>query len=368
MLFPYGENGEYQPVAMANDSPFSTDPRIGPTQDLCNVQIGALMNEKFQSIHRRRSAYAEEDLVFFEIMGRSYSLCAGYVVPTFRKWLLANNAEQMRMAYPFHKRMMQHLQFQRPVPFRWLLKMPFHLLSLEGINDTYPDAEIIFAHRNPVASVASWCCVESFLHKHFIRNHNPYVSGKLGLEIMKLMLTNFMALQSKQAVEFFCEMKTVQPPASFVFNCYFDDLTTSPISELQRIYKALGWGAFSLETEQRFWDFLLENIKYRELLSIHQYDLAEVGLYKGIVEEALKDYIHLYFAPEEKAKRKHEFMIVRQFRLLGAEGVKEVISKRGDSLVPQNQLPASLDQVRRNFSDLVSFTKCMITRTTTHRA
>ena len=38
---------------------------------------------------------------------------------------------------------------------RWVLKAPAHMASLAGLLRAYPDARVVFTHRDPVASVAS---------------------------------------------------------------------------------------------------------------------------------------------------------------------------------------------------------------------
>jgi hypothetical protein len=55
--------------------------------------------------------------------------------------------------YRIHKMMLQQFQFARPKKY-WVLK-GFHALRLPALFETYPDARIIWVHRDPVQCIAS---------------------------------------------------------------------------------------------------------------------------------------------------------------------------------------------------------------------
>jgi hypothetical protein len=58
-----------------------------------------------------------------------------------------------RAQYRIHKMMLQQFQFNRPKKY-WVLK-GFHGARLEALFETYPDARIIWTHRDPVQTIAS---------------------------------------------------------------------------------------------------------------------------------------------------------------------------------------------------------------------
>jgi hypothetical protein len=58
-----------------------------------------------------------------------------------------------RAQYRIHKMMLQHCQYQSPKKY-WVLK-GFHNARLEALFETYPDAAIIWTHRDPVQTIAS---------------------------------------------------------------------------------------------------------------------------------------------------------------------------------------------------------------------
>jgi hypothetical protein len=73
------------------------------------------------------------------------------ISPTWRDWYLDHD---QRPWYAYLKRIMQVLQFLRG-PERWILKSPQHLEQLGPLLATFPDATIVFTHRDPVAVIQS---------------------------------------------------------------------------------------------------------------------------------------------------------------------------------------------------------------------
>ena len=58
-----------------------------------------------------------------------------------------------RAQYRIHKMMLQHCQYARPKKY-WVLK-GFHGQRLEALFEAYPDARIVWTHRDPVQVIAS---------------------------------------------------------------------------------------------------------------------------------------------------------------------------------------------------------------------
>lgn len=66
---------------------------------------------------------------------------------------IQNFAQDHAAQYAIHRMMLQHIQYGRPAK-RWVLK-GFHGRRLGALFDTYPDAKIIWVHRDPVQVLAS---------------------------------------------------------------------------------------------------------------------------------------------------------------------------------------------------------------------
>src|SRR5215472_3201088 len=76
---------------------------------------------------------------------------AMYYVPSYRAWFFRQN---LRAAYEYHRRFLQHLQFRQDGR-RWILKAPTHMFALPALLSVYPDALFVQTHRTPVDALAS---------------------------------------------------------------------------------------------------------------------------------------------------------------------------------------------------------------------
>ncbi len=91
-----------------------------------------------------------------ELMGPDFSSYifewTGYV-PRYRDHYLKTDQTPH---YAYMKRVLQILQHRDPGPAKpWVLKSPQHLEQLPALLQTFPDATIVFTHRDPVAVIQS---------------------------------------------------------------------------------------------------------------------------------------------------------------------------------------------------------------------
>ena len=71
--------------------------------------------------------------------------------PAYAEWLLQTD---MSSAYAYERMVLQVLQSR--APGTWSLKMPSHAVHIETLLATYPDVRIVWAHRDPFKSTASF--------------------------------------------------------------------------------------------------------------------------------------------------------------------------------------------------------------------
>ena len=106
---------------------------------------------------------------------RSLRFDTTYRIPTYRAWL---DADGHLPAYGFHKRFLQHLQHQDGGG-RWVVKCPDHLFALNAIRAVYPDARLVFVHRDPVKVLLSVAKLTEVLRRPFTRRLDP---GEIGAQ------------------------------------------------------------------------------------------------------------------------------------------------------------------------------------------
>jgi hypothetical protein len=120
---------------------------------------------EFRDLHPLDAGSPQECSEITAHVFRSLRFDTTYRIPTYRRWL---DGDSHLPAYRFHKRFLQHLQHQAPGG-RWVLKCPEHLFALDAIRTVYPDARIVFVHRDPVKVLLSVAKLTEVLRGPFTR-------------------------------------------------------------------------------------------------------------------------------------------------------------------------------------------------------
>ena len=112
------------------------------------------LNPPLKAMHPFGATVAEECVAIFMYDVRALALETQAHVPSYARWL---EKADMTSAYDAHRLALQTLQSRQPTE-RWILKTPNHLWHLDAMLAAYPDARVIWTHRDPgpvVTSLAS---------------------------------------------------------------------------------------------------------------------------------------------------------------------------------------------------------------------
>jgi hypothetical protein len=204
-----------------------------------------------------------------------------YNVPGYEAWLAT---QDMRPAYAFHRRFLQHLQWGVPGA-RWVLKAPSHVFSFDALLDTYPDARIVQTHRDPVTAVASVASLSSVLHRAFGRRRHP---ARFGQEVTTRWtegLERSLELRRSGRV----------PPARIV-DVHHHELAADPMSVVHRIYSQFGM-TLTTVTEARMRAFLEGHPRHAQ--GRHEYTPEPFGLDREDLARRFRAYSeHFGVRPE----------------------------------------------------------------------
>ncbi len=135
---------------------------------------------EFRALHPLEADSPQECSEITAHTFRSLRFDTNYHIPSYRAWLDAD-VERHQPAYRFHKRFLQHLQSQdrtRREPGRWVLKCPEHLFALRSIRAVYPDARLVFVHRDPVRVLLSQARLTEVLRRPFTRRMDLRLIGR----------------------------------------------------------------------------------------------------------------------------------------------------------------------------------------------
>jgi Sulfotransferase family len=167
---------------------------------------------------------------------------ATYSIPSYQSWL----AEVGHLdGYRFHKRFLQHLQHQEGSAVRWVLKCPDHVHTLDALRAVYPDARIVFVHRDPVQVLLSVTRLTEVLRKPFTRHIDRMAIGRHDHEYW-----HAAALAMMQAAD-------EEPFAEPIFHIRHEDLVDDPTGTVEALYRHFGL-ALSDETKSHITGILEE--------------------------------------------------------------------------------------------------------------
>lgn len=153
-------------------------------------------------------------------------------IPSYRRWLARVGHSA---AYRFHRRFLQHLQHQAGTAAdaarrRWVLKSPDHVFALDSILEVYPDARIVFVHRDPLKVLASSCRLTEVLRRPFTRHVDR-------LRIGEQVRTDWSAAAAKLIA---ASDPDTPWTAARTFHIHYRSLVADPFGTVVALYRHFG--------------------------------------------------------------------------------------------------------------------------------
>ena len=121
--------------------------------------------------------------------GRVMTPTAWWRVPM--QSLVGGLATDAKAQYRLHKAMLQQLQYHRPRKY-WVLK-GFHGFRLREMFDTYPDATLVWLHRDPVQVAASRTMMMADIMDGIVGPVDLHAEAKKHLEMTRASIANTMS-------------------------------------------------------------------------------------------------------------------------------------------------------------------------------
>ena len=244
---------------------YDTDPRIAQVHAAEVVGV----SEELQRKHPVTADLPEQCQSLNDFMFMNWSLLAPFELPTYRAWLLTADH---RPSYEAHKRTLQHLQHRHPG--RWVLKYPKHSFALDALLAVYPDARIIWTHRDPTKIIPSVISlIETF------RKATPGFDAKLlGQEwaaFEELGMRRGLAMRDN----------LVKPEN--LMDIHYADVMRDPVGVIERAYGHFGV-VLSDESKARIQRFQADNAKDKH--GAHAYSAEQFGLSERMLRTVFKDY------------------------------------------------------------------------------
>lgn len=238
---------------------------------------------ELMSIHPMSIDQSDEELIILGLLFSSTMIEGMYHVPSYARWLIENSRTR---CYADLKEILQSLQWQDPARrgTKWVLKTPGHLMALDGVLDTFPEAKIVMTHRDPVQTVPSYCSMMTTLYH-------------MGSTVDRERIGAFWEKRLAELLDLFMSVRAKVGPDNFI-DVRYTDTTTKPVEEGKRVLAEAGI-AVTPEIEAGMAEWVEAN--KREDRAPHRYALEDFGLTRELVEQDFADYRAAYLGEKVTA-------------------------------------------------------------------
>jgi hypothetical protein len=254
---------------------FESDPRI----EACAATFPDIdaLSPGFKAMHPMGARLSQECVT---MMGEA--MCTPlfhnqFRVPTYQDWV--DQEADFSHVYNFHHQQLQHLQSRHQLD-RWVLKTGAHMWGLEHLLATYPDARIVFTHRDPVESMTSYASLTSLVRT-------------MGSdEVDRQEIARDWTARLRRAVAHALDVRDAREyPEAIFYDMHFSDFVSDQFGVVETIYETLGL-PMSKEGEVRMRTFVDENPKGKH--GEHAYTPEEFGVDPNEVRREFQPYIERF--------------------------------------------------------------------------
>lgn len=253
------------------------DPRIAENAKA----LGQLLklNPAIGAMHPFGATLAQECVALFMFDVRTLGVETQAFVPSYGRWLQGCD---MTPAYAQHKLALQTLQSAQPTE-RWVMKTPNHLWCLPTLLASYPDARIVWTHRDPGKVITSLASLVNALQRMFTHRRDHAAVAEEWLDKSRFAIESGMTYDDG-AGDGWCQ------------HVRFADLMKDPIGTVHAIYAHYGESPSALHV-RRMEVWTRERGRYAD--GRHVYDPADFGwTYDGLADQ-FSAYRERYDVPRE---------------------------------------------------------------------
>ncbi len=264
------------PVPPATTAMLLSDPRALKRLEAEKAMLAA--RPEAGKYYRNSAIYPNEDAFIMANDFKTLMWESRGKLPAYREWIFTTD---WTSAYEYHKQFLQLLQSE--APGTWNLKLPSHALNVPTLLKTYPDARLVWTHRDPLTAVGSLCSLLSLAHQVFI--------GRIDYQ----WLGENCPWQAEQHANRLMDARDALGEDRII-DVYYADLMRDPITTMRTLYRALGDELTpAAETGMRAW--LAENPQ--DKFGRHEYQLAKYGLTPEMVRPRFERYLARYEVERE---------------------------------------------------------------------
>jgi len=272
-MLSWESNDPVPPVAKGE---LKTDPRCiaAKAQDADKIKANPEMAKR-----HFEPADAPTECTF--IHGHDFKACileALAPAPAYTEWMSAE--ADLTEAYAYEKRFMQVLQHH--TGGIWSVKMPSHALFLDSLVKVFPDARLVWIHRDPYKATASLLSLIEAAQREFVK--------KTSIDYIRGVYVPQMFAHIARAWAF----DRAHPGR--IAHVSYANLIQDPIAEMKALYAHLG-RPFTAEVEAKMQAYCAANPQNKH--GAHSYGLEDFGVDPRSLDEGFADYVEQFGVPRE---------------------------------------------------------------------
>ena len=264
------------PIPPATAETLRTDPRcLALLEEQRNI-LELVKKAKMPLPHWEDADGPTEDMFIHNQDFKGLSWDSFLPTDRYARWLF--DETDMSSTYEYQKRYLQVLQSK--APGTWSLKMPSHSVHIEALLKVFPDARLIWAHRDPFKATGSLCNLWR-LPQSLVMNTELLDQTEMGRAAMWQMgyhVDRPLRARDRIGDERF-------------FHMYYHEMMRDPMDVMRRIYE---WAdePLTAETEARMRNWLAEHPQ--DLFALNTYSLDQYGLSVDKLKPVFAEYLDTF--------------------------------------------------------------------------
>lgn len=264
------------PIPPAGTETLRTDPRCLALLEEQRKILELVKQAKVPLPHWEDADGPTEDMFIHNQDFKGLSWDSFLSTSRYAEWLF--HETDMTSTYEYQKRYLQVLQ--STAPGNWSLKMPSHSVHIDALLKVFPDARLIWAHRDPYRATGSLCNLWK-LPKGMVLHPDAVDLNAMGRNAMAQMQCHVeRPLRARDRIG-----------DERFFHMYYHEMMRDPIGVMRRIYE---WAdePLTAETEARMHKWLTEHPQ--DLFALNAYSLDQYGLTVEQLEPIFAEYLDTF--------------------------------------------------------------------------
>lgn len=264
------------PIPPATTEALRTDPRCLALLEEQRKILDMVTQAKVPLPHWEDADGPTEDMFIHNQDFKGLSWDSFLSTSRYAEWLF--HEADMTSTYEYQKRYLQVLQ--STAPGNWSLKMPSHSVHIEALLKVFPDARLIWAHRDPYRATGSLCNLWK-LPKGMVLHPDAIDLNAMGRNAMAQMRYHVQRpLRARDRIG-----------DERFFHMYYHEMMHDPMDVMRRIYE---WAdePLTAETEARMRNWLAGHPQDR--FALNAYTLDQYGLTVEALEPIFAEYLDTF--------------------------------------------------------------------------